>query len=86
MSSAVSYSAGSKPMFWLMQTSAGWRKAAKSSMASSGASTEMFVNPNVSLSNALHAVLVVMLAGALAGLLPARRAVAVSTVEALRSE
>jgi putative ABC transport system permease protein len=47
---------------------------------------QMFLNPGVHLFDAARAVVVLIGAGALAGMLPARRAVAVSPVVALRSE
>lgn len=47
---------------------------------------QMFLNPGVDLVDAVRAVTVLIAAGALAGLLPARRAVAVNPVVALRSE
>ena len=46
---------------------------------------EAFVNPDVSLKSLALAVIVLVLSGALAGLLPADRALRTSTVEALRS-
>jgi putative ABC transport system permease protein len=46
----------------------------------------MFLDPGVSFSNALAAVAILVAAGALAGLFPAQRAVAVNPVVALRSE
>ena len=44
----------------------------------------MFKNPEVSLSNGLQALVILIVAGALAGLIPARRATAVRPVDALR--
>ena len=52
-------------------------------IARSGA--EMFVNPDVSVGSLLVAVLVLVVAGALAGLLPAERALRTPAVEALRA-
>jgi putative ABC transport system permease protein len=46
----------------------------------------MFRNPGVDLAVALTALIVLIVAGALAGLIPARKALAVSPVEALRYE
>lgn len=46
----------------------------------------MFQNPGVDLRIALIALSVLIIAGALAGLIPARRAVSISPVDALRSE
>lgn len=48
--------------------------------------TTMFRNPEVSLTIALQALAVLVVSGALAGLIPARRALAVQPVEALRAE
>ena len=45
----------------------------------------MFQNPGVSLANAGTALLILVVCGALAGLIPARRAVAISPVEALHA-
>ncbi|MEM8933699.1 MAG: ABC transporter permease, partial [Acidobacteriota bacterium] len=47
---------------------------------------EMFLNPGVSLSHALSALVILIVAGALAGLIPARQAVSLSPVDALRAE
>jgi len=48
--------------------------------------TEMFRDPEVDLGSALWATLVLVVAGALAGLIPARRAAAIRPIEALRDE
>lgn len=50
-----------------------------------GGDDVMFLNPGVDLGAALRAVGILVLAGALAGLIPALRAVAVRPVEALRA-
>ncbi len=54
-------------------------------LASAGANTQMFQNPSVSLGNAGAALVTLIVCGALAGLIPARRAIAISPVEALHS-
>ena len=51
-----------------------------------GNSGEMFVNPTVDLSVAVKALIVLVVSGALAGLIPARKAVSIKPVEALRGE
>lgn len=57
-----------------------------SALESSGANMEMFANPSVSLDSALKALLVLVIAGTAAGMLPARRAIRVSPVIALRAD
>ena len=54
-------------------------------MSRSGTNPEMFLNPNVSMTSALQALGILVVAGTLAGLIPAQRAVRIDTVEALRS-
>ena len=51
-----------------------------------GTEVPMFKNPTVDLNAALISLSILIVAGALAGLIPARRAVAVNPVEALRAE
>ena len=51
-----------------------------------GDSVPMFKNPTVDLNVALVSLTVLIIAGALAGMIPARRAVSVHPVEALRAE
>ena len=46
----------------------------------------MFANPQVDLSIALYALAILVFSGALAGLIPARRALKISPVDALRAE
>jgi putative ABC transport system permease protein len=46
----------------------------------------MFNNPTVDMSSAVKALLVLIIAGAFAGLIPARKASAINPVEALRTE
>lgn len=51
-----------------------------------GAEPGMFQNPGVAFGDALSALLVLVVAGVLAGMIPARRAIAVAPVEALRAD
>jgi len=51
-----------------------------------GNSGEMFLNPTVDLSTATKALVLLIVCGAFAGFIPARKAVAIKPVEALRSE
>lgn len=51
----------------------------------SGMNLDMFKNPDVPLSSALQTLAILVVSGILAGLIPARRAVKVSPVEALRT-
>jgi putative ABC transport system permease protein len=46
----------------------------------------MFINPQVRIYVAVIALLILIVAGAIAGLIPAKRAVSISTVDALRAE
>jgi putative ABC transport system permease protein len=51
-----------------------------------GNSGEMFTNPTVDLSVAVKALIVLVVSGALAGLIPAQKAVSIKPVDALRGE
>lgn len=51
-----------------------------------GENTEMFLHPEVDFNVAVMALTILVLAGAAAGLIPARKAVAVKTIDAIRSE
>ena len=51
-----------------------------------GQKITVFLDPTVDLSIAFEAVLVLIIAGMLAGLFPARKAVRVKPIEALRAE
>jgi putative ABC transport system permease protein len=55
-------------------------------MVSSGANTDMFKNPGIDFNIALTALAVLIFSGILAGLIPARKAVSVRPVEALRAD
>ena len=51
-----------------------------------GASGEMFDNPEVDFNKAVSALIVLIISGALAGLIPARRATQIKPIDALRDE
>ncbi|MFZ4522011.1 MAG: ABC transporter permease [Bacteroidales bacterium] len=55
-------------------------------LGSSGSSTEMFVHPGINFSVAITALTILVFCGALAGMIPARRAVSVKPIDALRFE
>jgi len=55
-------------------------------LSSSGANTEMFVHPGVNFNVAMSALTILVIAGALAGFIPARRAISVKPIDALRYE
>lgn len=52
----------------------------------SGASTGMFSNPAVDFGVAIKALMVLIVSGAFAGMIPARRAVSIKPIDALRDE
>ncbi len=52
----------------------------------SGASTGMFNNPTVDFGVAIKALIVLIISGAFAGMIPARRAVSIKPIDALRDE
>jgi putative ABC transport system permease protein len=52
----------------------------------SGANTEMFLHPGVNFQVAVTALSILILSGALAGFIPARRAISVKPIDALRYE
>ena len=55
-------------------------------LGSSGAGTEMFVHPGIDFSVAITALSILVVAGAIAGLIPASRAVSIKPIDALRYE
>jgi putative ABC transport system permease protein len=55
-------------------------------LSSSGANTAMFVHPGVDFKVAVMALCILIVSGALAGFIPARRAVSVKPIDALRYE
>jgi len=58
----------------------------QSSTSVLGANVSVFLNPSVGVDTALEAMLVLVVAGTLAGFIPARRAAGVKPIEALRAE
>ncbi|MDQ3050422.1 MAG: ABC transporter permease [Bacteroidota bacterium] len=57
-----------------------------SAIASSGGEGQMFTNPEVDLGIAIKALGILIVSGALAGLIPAARALKIKPIEALRAE
>lgn len=55
-------------------------------LATSGTDAEFFKNPEVELNVVLMALVILIIAGVLAGIIPARKAVSVKPVDALRAE
>ena len=55
-------------------------------LESSGSSNEMFQRPEVDFPIAITALAILAFTGALAGLVPARRAVRIKPIDALRDE
>jgi putative ABC transport system permease protein len=55
-------------------------------LAAGGGQTQMFNNPGVDLASAMQALVILVIAGTLAGIIPARRAVSISPVDALRAD
>jgi len=51
-----------------------------------GGSSEMFKNPEVDMQIAISALIILIIAGIIAGLIPAKRAVSIKPIDALRSE
>lgn len=78
---AVSGSLGLMAGAWLMEG-----LAVGVANAGSSDGPTMFMNPGVSMGDALTALVVLVVAGALAGFLPARRALSIRPVEALHAE
>jgi putative ABC transport system permease protein len=55
-------------------------------LISTNAATGMFANPSVDFAVAIKALIVLVISGAVAGLIPANRAVSIKPIDALRSE
>jgi putative ABC transport system permease protein len=55
-------------------------------LTSTGANTQMFVHPGVNFRMAITALIILVVSGAFAGFIPARKAVSVKPIDALRYE
>jgi len=55
-------------------------------LASSGSESDMFKNPSIDFNMALTALVILVISGAVAGLIPARKAVSIKPIDALRYE
>lgn len=55
-------------------------------LTSSGAESNMFKNPNIDFNMAMTALFILVISGAVAGLIPARKAVSIKPIDALRYE
>jgi putative ABC transport system permease protein len=55
-------------------------------LVSSGAESNMFKNPNIDFNMAVTALVILVISGAIAGLIPARKAVSIKPIDALRYE
>lgn len=55
-------------------------------LVSSGAESNMFKNPNIDFNMAITALVILIISGAIAGLIPARKAVSIKPIDALRYE
>jgi putative ABC transport system permease protein len=55
-------------------------------MAQSGADSTMFTNPEVDFNKAMTALVILVISGVFAGMIPARRAISIKPIDALRDE
>lgn len=55
-------------------------------LSSSGGDSNMFRNPNIDFNMAITALVILIISGAIAGLIPARKAVSIKPIDALRYE
>lgn len=72
---------------WLgLVVGVGILEAVRAALSRPGVEAAMFQNPGVAFSEAVQALVVLVVAGVLAGLVPSQRAIAVTPVEALRAD
>jgi len=55
-------------------------------LSQSGADSSMFTNPEVDFSKAIWALTILVISGIFAGMIPARRAISIKPIDALRDE
>lgn len=55
-------------------------------LTNSGGDSNMFQNPNIDFNMAVSALVILVISGAVAGLIPARKAVSIKPIDALRYE
>ncbi len=55
-------------------------------LVSGGGNSEMFLHPGINFSVAITALCILIVSGALAGFIPAKRAVSIKPIDALRAE
>jgi len=55
-------------------------------LANSGSDSDMFTNPEVDFNKAMTALVILVISGIFAGMIPARRAVSIKPIDALRDE
>jgi putative ABC transport system permease protein len=55
-------------------------------LSSSGTESNMFKHPNIDFNMAVTALIILVISGAVAGLIPARKAVSIKPIDALRYE
>lgn len=71
---------------WGLMAGVGILGAINSALGDNPSSDVMFYNPIISFKTAILALVVLVISGALAGLLPAKRAVSIKPIDALRAE
>ena len=55
-------------------------------LAQSGGDTSMFTNPEVDFNKAMTALVILVISGVFAGMIPAQRAISIKPIDALRDE